>query len=37
MFSIRDERTEVTTADFEDAYDKIQRDDTESGMPVAFY
>ena len=37
MFAIRDERTEVTTTDFEDAYDKIQRDDTESGLPVAFY
>jgi proteasome regulatory subunit len=37
MFAIRGERTEVTTQDFEDAYDKIQRDDAESGLPVAFY
>ncbi|WP_255150910.1 proteasome-activating nucleotidase Pan2 [Halorarius halobius] len=37
MFAIRDDRTDVATADFRDAYKKIQEDDTESGLPVAFY
>ncbi|PSQ24530.1 peptidase, partial [Halobacteriales archaeon QS_9_67_17] len=36
MFAIRDGRTEVHTADFEDALDKIDREDA-TGTPVAFY
>ena len=36
MFAIRDGRTEVRTADFEDALDKIDREDA-TGTPVAFY
>ena len=36
MFAIRDGRTEVHTVDFEDALDKIDREDA-TGTPVAFY
>ncbi|MFB6172232.1 MAG: proteasome-activating nucleotidase [Haloarculaceae archaeon] len=36
MFAIRDDRTEVRTADFENAYEKVSDEDT-SGIPVAFY
>jgi len=37
MFAIRDERTTVTTADFEDALAKLTEEDgTETG-PIAFY
>jgi len=36
MFAIRDGRTEVHTVDFEDALDKIDRDDA-TGTPIAFY
>jgi proteasome regulatory subunit len=36
MFAIRDGRTEVRMEDFEEAFDKIDRDDS-TGTPVAFY
>ena len=35
MFAIRDDRTEVTMADFRDALEKVSEDDT-SGTPIAF-
>jgi len=37
MFTIRDGRTEVTTADFEDALEKVQESDATDGVPIAFY
>ncbi|MFB6151095.1 MAG: proteasome-activating nucleotidase [Haloarculaceae archaeon] len=37
MFAIRDGRTEVTTADFEDALEKVTDGDATDGQPVAFY
>jgi len=37
MFAIRDDRTEVTMTDFEDALEKVQNDDSTEGLPVAFY
>ena len=37
MFAIRDGRTEVTMADFEDAIDKIDAGEESVGQPVAFY
>ncbi|WP_255195149.1 proteasome-activating nucleotidase Pan2 [Halorarius litoreus] len=37
MFAIRGDRTEVRTQDFLDAFEKISRNDTEAGLPVAFY
>ncbi|PSP32663.1 peptidase [Halobacteriales archaeon QH_10_67_22] len=37
MFAIRDDRTEVTTADFEDALEKVTEGDHTDGVPVAFY
>jgi len=36
MFAIRDERTEVRMEDFEEAMEKITRDDS-PGTPIAFY
>jgi proteasome regulatory subunit len=36
MFAIRDGRTEVTEADFEDALDKVSREES-AGKPIAFY
>ena len=36
MFAIREERTEVRTADFEAAMEKITREDS-PGTPIAFY
>ena len=36
MFAIRDERTEVRMTDFEEAMEKITRDDS-PGTPIAFY
>jgi proteasome regulatory subunit len=36
MFAIRDERTEVTMPDFEDALQKVQEEDDTSGTPIAF-
>ncbi|MFD1585981.1 proteasome-activating nucleotidase [Halorientalis brevis] len=37
MFAIRDERTTVTTEDFEDALEKITDTDGEETGPIAFY
>jgi len=37
MFAIRDSRTEVTTADFEAALEKVREGDPTDGVPVAFY
>jgi proteasome regulatory subunit len=37
MFAIRDDRTEVTMADFEDAIAKVEQDDDTAGKPIAFY
>jgi proteasome regulatory subunit len=37
MFAIRDDRTEVRTVDFEDAMEKIDRDDDTAGTPIAFH
>jgi proteasome regulatory subunit len=37
MFAIRDDRTEVTMADFEDAIEKVEQDDDTAGKPIAFY
>ena len=37
MFAIRAERTTVRMRDFEDALAKIEREDDETGTPVAFY
>ncbi|WP_267162793.1 proteasome-activating nucleotidase Pan2 [Halovenus salina] len=36
MFSIRDSRTAVTMADFEDALEKVREEDDTSGTPIAF-
>lgn len=36
MFAIRDGRSEVRMIDFEDAYEKVNREDS-PGIPVAFY
>jgi proteasome regulatory subunit len=36
MFAIRDERTEVTMADFDDALRKVSEEDDTNGTPVAF-
>jgi proteasome regulatory subunit len=37
MFAIRDRRTEVRPADFEDALEKVEQGDQTDGIPVAFY
>jgi len=37
MFAIRDGRTEVRMADFEEALEKVQEGDATDGVPVAFY
>jgi len=37
MFAIRDGRTEVRLADFEDAFEKVEDGDPKDGVPVAFY
>jgi proteasome regulatory subunit len=37
MFAIRDGRTEVRPEDFEDAMEKIDRDDDQAGTPIAFH
>jgi len=37
MFAIRDGRTDVRTADFEDALEKVEDGDQTEGQPVAFY
>ncbi|WP_136718090.1 proteasome-activating nucleotidase Pan2 [Halorientalis salina] len=37
MFAIRDERTTVTTADFEEALEKLTDEDGEETGPIAFY
>jgi proteasome regulatory subunit len=37
MFAIRDGRTEVRIADFEDALEKVEEGDQTDGIPVAFY
>jgi len=37
MFAIRGDRTEVTMADFEDAYEKVTEEGTQDTGPVAFY
>ncbi|MFB6162890.1 MAG: proteasome-activating nucleotidase [Halococcoides sp.] len=37
MFAIRDERTDVTQSDFEDAIAKLESDGDDVGTPVAFY
>ncbi|QSG04671.1 ATP-dependent 26S proteasome regulatory subunit [Halapricum desulfuricans] len=37
MFAIRDGRTEVRPADFEDAVEKVEATDDDVGTPVAFY
>jgi proteasome regulatory subunit len=37
MFSIRDERTEVTLQDFEDALEKVTSDEDGETGPIAFY
>ncbi|WP_415380004.1 proteasome-activating nucleotidase Pan2 [Halosimplex sp. TS25] len=37
MFAIRDGRTDVRTADFEEALEKIEEGDQTEGQPVAFY
>jgi proteasome regulatory subunit len=37
MFAIRDNRTEVTNVDFEDAFEKVTEGDGTDGIPVAFY
>ena len=37
MFAIRDDRTEVTEADFADALEKVTEGDGTDGIPVAFY
>ena len=37
MFTIRDGRTDVRTADFEDALEKVEQGDQTDGIPVAFY
>ncbi len=36
MFAIRDERTEVTKADFESARAKVEDEDATAGRPIAF-
>jgi proteasome regulatory subunit len=37
MFAIRDDRTQVRMVDFEDAMEKIDRDDDTAGTPIAFH
>ncbi|MFB6164104.1 MAG: peptidase, partial [Haloarculaceae archaeon] len=37
MFAIRDGRTEVRTADFEDALEKITDENRDETGPIAFY
>jgi len=37
MFAIRDNRTEVTNGDFDDAFEKVTEGDGTDGIPVAFY
>ena len=37
MFAIRDGRTEVRPEDFEDAMEKIDREDDQAGTPIAFH
>jgi len=36
MFAIRDDRTEVRTADFHEALEKVGDDDDTTGTPIAF-
>jgi proteasome regulatory subunit len=36
MFAIRDERTEVSMADFEDALEKVREEEDAAGQPIAF-
>jgi proteasome regulatory subunit len=37
MFAIRDQRTDVTTADFENALEKVTEEDGTDTGPIAFY
>ena len=36
MFAIREERSDIRFADFEDALEKVQEDDDSAGTPIAF-
>jgi proteasome regulatory subunit len=36
MFAIREERTEIRTADFESALEKVKEEDDSAGTPIAF-
>jgi proteasome regulatory subunit len=36
MFAIREERSEIHFADFENALEKVQEEDDSAGTPIAF-